>query len=231
MNAVVWTMACVAGAMACSAPAVAPSAVTPVDTAMPEYAGTLLATSRLSVLPEDQQASWTTYVLRSRQRMQADLRLVALERARTGAAAVGRPPNSAADFAVQSSWTPTWVAGASGRALVASVLSYQTASGGWGKHIDYAKGVRPAGTGYNSESDDWAYVGTIDNGATINELRLLAVAAPVDSAAHSAFTRGMTYLVDAQFPSGCWPQVYPLMGSYHDAATNNDARPRDRSVV
>ena len=26
----------------------------------------------------------------------------------------------------------------------------------------------------------------------------------------------------AQFPNGCWPQVYPLQGGYHDAITFND---------
>jgi PelA/Pel-15E family pectate lyase len=154
--------------------------------------------------------------------MGADQALVLAELRAAGQSAVLRPPNTADDFTVQSTWTPAWVASAPGQALVRAVLSYQTASGGWGKHIDYAKGPRTAGSGYNSESDEWAYVGTIDNGATVNELRLLAVAASADTLARTAFLRGVDYLLDAQFPSGCWPQVYPLMGSYHDAATNND---------
>ena len=32
----------------------------------------------------------------------------------------------------------------------------------------------------------------------------------------------LDYLLAAQFPNGCWPQGYPLQGSYHDAATFND---------
>ena len=30
------------------------------------------------------------------------------------------------------------------------------------------------------------------------------------------------YLLASQFPNGCFPQVYPLQGSYHDAVTFND---------
>src|SRR5262245_24591442 len=37
-----------------------------------------------------------------------------------------------------------------------------------------------------------------------------------------AFGRGVRYLLNAQYPYGCWPQVYPLQGGYHDAATYND---------
>ena len=214
------------GMTACGATnPVAPTATpspTPPATPVPDYVGTLLTPARISVLPTTQQAAWQAYVLRSRQRMGADMALVNTELARIGLSSVIRPPNTASDFAVSNTWTAAWVATAEGRATIKAVLSYQTSSGGWGKHIDYALGPRGAGVGYNSESDEWAYVGTIDNGATVNELRLLAVAAPTDTAARSSFERGAAYLLDAQFPSGCWPQVWPLMGSYHDAATNND---------
>jgi PelA/Pel-15E family pectate lyase len=155
--------------------------------------------------------------------MGADRALVETERVKAGLSAPLMPPNTASDFAVSKSWTTAWANSDAGKALVKAVLSYQTPSGGWGKHIDYAQGLRKTGMGFNSESSEWAYVGTIDNGATVNELRLLAVASTVgDTAARSAFARGLSYLANAQFPSGCYPQVYPLMGSYHDAATNND---------
>jgi PelA/Pel-15E family pectate lyase len=38
----------------------------------------------------------------------------------------------------------------------------------------------------------------------------------------NGFLRGVDYILSAQMPNGCWPQVYPLQGSYHDAATFND---------
>jgi PelA/Pel-15E family pectate lyase len=212
---------------ACAASdSLAPADDTPVTGApvtLPDYTGTLLASSRLSALPSAERAAWDAYILRSRTRMAADLALVQQELKRASLPAVVRPPNTASDFAVSGTWTPSWVQSAAGRAMVATVRSYQTASGGWGKHIDYSKGPRTAGMGYNSESDEWAYVGTIDNGATVTELRLMGVAATAgDTAAASAFSRGVNWLADAQFPNGCWPQVFPLMGGYHDAATNND---------
>jgi PelA/Pel-15E family pectate lyase len=190
---------------------------------MPTYDGTLLASSRLATLPASDRSAWEAYVLTSRKQMGADQSLLASERTKAGLSATVMPPNTANDFAVSSSWTAAWVVTTAGKALVRAVLSFQTPSGGWGKHIDYAQGPRTAGMGFYSEGTDWSYVGTIDNGATVNELRLVAVAATAgDTAARSAFARGVNYLAMAQFPTGCFPQVYPLMGSYHDAATNND---------
>jgi PelA/Pel-15E family pectate lyase len=37
-----------------------------------------------------------------------------------------------------------------------------------------------------------------------------------------AILRGIDYLLASQFPNGCFPQIYPLEGSYHDALTFND---------
>jgi PelA/Pel-15E family pectate lyase len=37
-----------------------------------------------------------------------------------------------------------------------------------------------------------------------------------------AYRRSLRYILSAQFPNGCWPQVWPLAGGYHDAATFND---------
>lgn len=219
--AFVLLVACASGA--CGTATVAPPEA-PAPTVLPEYTGTLLAASRIAALPTGERGPWDAYVLRSRQSMHADRALLEREMAAARIATVIRPPSTASDFAVSSSWTPSWLASTAGRTLVATVRSYQTASGGWGKHIDYAQGARKPGMGYNSESDEWAYVGTIDNGATINELRLLGLSAAAvpDTAVTSAFNRGVAWLVAAQFPSGCWPQVFPLMGSYHDAATHND---------
>jgi PelA/Pel-15E family pectate lyase len=38
----------------------------------------------------------------------------------------------------------------------------------------------------------------------------------------AAFSRGLDYLLAAQYPNGGWPQVWPLEGGYHDAITFND---------
>jgi hypothetical protein len=212
----------IAPMMACSHDNGAPTEPPP-SLVIPSYAGTLLAADRVALLPADQRAAWTAYVSRSELAMGNDQLLVRTELAANRLSSVIRPPNTPYDFVPQSTWTSTWVASSAGRALVTAVLSYQTASGGWGKHIDYSQGARKPGMGYNSESDEWAYVGTIDNDATIGELTLLGVAASNgDATARTAFGRGVQYVLNAQFPSGCWPQVWPLMGSYHDAVTYND---------
>ena len=52
---------------------------------------------------------------------------------------------------------------------------------------------------------------------------MAAAHSATDDARYSAaFLRGLNYLLDAQYPNGCYPQVYPLQGGYHDAATFND---------
>jgi PelA/Pel-15E family pectate lyase len=72
-----------------------------------------------------------------------------------------------------------------------------------------------------------SYVGTIDNDDTVGELRFLArVQAQLLGADgqvyRNAFVKGVRYLLNAQYPNGGFPQVYPLQGWYHDAITFND---------
>lgn len=218
------TRLCLAMVLAgCSESALPVASVEPVARVVPPYVGTLVAASRIATLPAADQAAWTAYVMQSRERMADDRLLVESERIKAGLGAIVAPPNTANDFTVSSRWTVAWVGTSEGTALVNAVLSFQTAAGGWGKHIDYARGPRTPGMGYDSEGSGWAYVGTIDNGATVNELRLLGVAGDAGHAgARAAFARGLRYLLNMQYPTGCFPQVYPLTGSYHDAATNND---------
>jgi len=104
------------------------------------------------------------------------------------------------------------------------VLSFQTPSGGWSKRTDMRTRKRQPGESYYSESDGWSYIPTIDNGATTEQLRFLAgaYAATQDARVRDAYLRGIEYLLSAQQPGGGWPQVFPLQGGYHDAATYND---------
>ena len=110
-------------------------------------------------------------------------------------------------------------------ALAEVILSFQAPNGGWSKHVDFSLHVRQQGESYFAESADWEWISTIDNGATTEEIRFLS---RVDNArsrtpsTREAIRRGVDYLLASQFPNGCFPQVYPLQGSYHDAATFND---------
>ncbi|HEX2191149.1 MAG TPA: pectate lyase, partial [Longimicrobiaceae bacterium] len=112
--------------------------------------------------------------------------------------------------------------GAEARRTADAIVSFQTPSGGWSKRVELARPRRP-GESYSS-ANGWSYVGTFDNGATTEHLRFLAgaYAAHGDARHRDAFLRGLDYVLRAQFPNGCWPQVYPLQGGYHDAATYND---------
>ena len=127
------------------------------------------------------------------------------------------------DFALASSMAGAWFGGAEARRIAGVIVSYQTPAGGWSKAVDMTARNRLPGESYSS-TDSWSWIGTFDNGATTEELRFLGAEAQAqtDTAAVAAFKRGLAYIFRAQFPNGCWPQVYPLAGSYHDAATFND---------
>ena len=116
------------------------------------------------------------------------------------------------------------LAGDSARRVVEIVLSFQTPSGGWSKHVDMTLRPRQPGESYYSESDRWQYIATLDNSATTGQMRFLAgvFEATNEPRYRDSFLRAFAYLASAQFPNGCWPQVYPLQGGYHDAATFND---------
>ena len=90
--------------------------------------------------------------------------------------------------------------------------------------MDFSKGPRQPGQSYTGEGTRWSWIATFDNNATTAQLRFLARADSVqpDERYRAAYLRGLGFILEAQFPNGCWPQVYPLQGSYHDAATFND---------
>jgi PelA/Pel-15E family pectate lyase len=78
---------------------------------------------------------------------------------------------------------------------------------------------------------NWNYIATLDNNTTWSQIRFLARVATALMAAHrdaeaapfrASVQRGVEYLLNAQYPNGGWPQVWPLEGLYHDAITLND---------
>jgi PelA/Pel-15E family pectate lyase len=107
-------------------------------------------------------------------------------------------------------------------------VARQTAAGAWTKGIDYTR----ADAGSASEHHDVWSDGTFDNDATTDEMRFLALVnagsggAPAAAAWRDAFLRGLRYVFDCQYPNGGIPQVYPLVGGYHDAVTYNDSSMR-----
>lgn len=178
---------------------------------------------RIAALPEEERAAWEQYLARSVERRRAEQEMLAAEVLAAGLAAPRLAP-SGDDFRLPSKVTAAWFAAAAGRATTEAVLSFQTPSGGWSKHVRYDRGPRSPGMHWSSQTDPWHYVGTFDNRSTTEQLRLLAsvwqAAARDDLSA--AFLRGLDYILDAQFPNGGWPQGYPLEGKYHDEITLND---------
>ncbi len=180
-----------------------------------------LTAERIAALPAGQRPAWQEYLERSERLRAADAAALAAELKAAGLAAPlvpakgpGVPRNRPDAF-----W-PT----AEAAQMADNVITFQTPAGGWNKNTDQTTAPRRTGerSGYEA-----GYVGTIDNDATISQLRFLAkttaAAAPARSKAWKASVlRGIEYLLIAQYPSGGWPQVFPLEGGYHDAITYND---------
>jgi PelA/Pel-15E family pectate lyase len=102
------------------------------------------------------------------------------------------------------------------------ILSWQTPSGGWAKNYSQSRLYKP-GDSYGT----WDGVATIDNGFTYTELRLLARAYTVTKRPEvlTAFNRGLDFLFTMQYPSGGWPQRYPVSTDDYDRyiTFNDDA--------
>ncbi len=126
---------------------------------------------------------------------------------------------SSSDATVPSRYTKQsveWFQSAEGRRIADNVLTWQTPHGGWPKSRDTAS--QP----FDGKREDLH--ATFDNGATTNELRFLARAfrATNESRYQQAFLKGLSHILEAQYPNGGWPQFYPLSKGYHRHITFND---------
>jgi PelA/Pel-15E family pectate lyase len=184
-------------------------------------AGDLLRAARIDSLPPAQRQAWREYLEASRRRLAADRDSMQRELRATGRTEVFSAvegPNKV----IVPRMTDAWFASDEARRMAEDILSFQTPSGGWSKRLELEKGPRLPGQSY--AVGGWSYIGTFDNDATTDHMRFLARAnaARPDARYRAAFLKGLDYTLEAQFPNGCWPQVYPLQGWYHDAATMND---------
>lgn len=117
---------------------------------------------------------------------------------------------------------PKWFTGEQARAIADNLLLYQYPSGGWPKNIDMAKPLSPP---EKAELEERAHDdATIDNGATMAQIRFLARAynATHEPRYRTAAERGIDYLLAAQYPNGGWPQCFPLRKGYYTHITFND---------
>ena len=184
----------------------------------------MITTARLAGPTANERAAWQAYIARSQEVGARDRALVADELRRLGRTVMTRAPYLGESFVVTAAMTDAFFQGASARAMARTMVSFQTPSGGWSKHVDMTQPPRAAGQSFFSEDEQWHYIATLDNNSTTSELVFLGrlERAQPDTAHRNAFVRGLHYLFDAQMPNGCWPQVFPLQGGYHDAVTYND---------
>jgi PelA/Pel-15E family pectate lyase len=99
--------------------------------------------------------------------------------------------------------SPEWFSSDEAKKIAANILTYQADLGGWPKNIDTT--AKPY-TGDREKLDP-----TFDNSATTDELRYLAhmFQATHDEQYQTAISKGVNYILKAQYPNGGWPQFYP----------------------
>ena len=113
---------------------------------------------------------------------------------------------------------PAWYGSTEARLVADNVLAWQRPHGGWPKDVDMTR--RPSSAAASPSTPD----STIDNGATVTQVRLLdrVFAATRNTHYRDAAIRGLDYLFAAQYPNGGWPQFYPLRNDYSRHITFND---------
>lgn len=116
-----------------------------------------------------------------------------------------------------------WYGSPEAARLADDVVLYQRSSGGWPKNIDMARGLDDTELARVAAERTLAD-STIDNGATFTQMRFLARVAEATGAPRfrESFGRGLDFLLAAQYPSGGWPQFFPLRDDYSRHVTFND---------
>lgn len=180
---------------------------------------TPLTSERIAALPAAERPAWNDYWQRSEQLLQ---QLAAPPRAD---ASTLKPTSAPPIGGVHSKGLrlnapDDWYASDEAHTLADHVVAAQMQIGAWPKGTDYTQS--PIDSAPRKPDSP-----TFDNNATTSELRFLArvISAAGDSsrvAWRDAFARGLRYIFAAQYPNGGFPQVYPLIGGYHDGITYND---------
>lgn len=172
-------------------------------------------------LPPETKAPWDRWLADGARLRQKEIEQFAFELAKSGRRQAA-PAKAATGFKMPQK-PAAWFAGAEARKIADNLLTWQTPSGGWTKNTAMTRHRRAPGQRW-SPWGEWDYVATIDNKATTSQIEFLARVgmAAQKEAYTSAAGRGLRYLLAAQMPSGGWPQVFPLQGTYHDQITFND---------
>lgn len=121
-------------------------------------------------------------------------------------------------------------------AIADNILLFQKSNGGWPKNYDVFAVLTPAQKDSVAATKN-ATNTTFDNGSTYNQIMALATAwyGLKDAGGaraggvgvqveryKAAAVRGLEFILRAQYPSGGWPQYYPLLADYSREITFND---------
>ena len=195
-----------------------------------------------ATLPEADRAAWVGYLRRSQQQLSFDQDEIFIEKSHLTGPAPEYPKESGAGRSMPLDRDDAYYKTPEALHVAETILSFQIPNGGWSKNLDMTGPKRLPGQSFTPNNisrllgpDDfdkpanptWNYAGTLDNDATNTELHYLARMSTAYPGAdgdrfRKSFVRGVFYLLNAQYPNGGWPQVWPLEGGYHDAITFND---------
>ncbi|MCI3923129.1 pectate lyase [Paenibacillus sp. TRM 82003] len=111
-----------------------------------------------------------------------------------------------------------------------NLVSWQMDHGGWTKSMPYDRPWNGAEKKSSQFGPSGVELGAIDNNATINEIRFISqVYRETNEAAfRESVRRGVGFLLEMQYDTGGWPQVYPERGTpgdnvyYSNYVTYND---------
>jgi PelA/Pel-15E family pectate lyase len=201
---------------------------------------------RIEKLPRKERKAWLDYLAHSQKQKEIDKQTLQQEQKHAGNTSPKHAPSGRGAFALHIDHPADWYASDAALQIARNIVSYQIPDGGWSKNIDMASGPRAPGGLYDADNlnrfsdatdfdkpvdPNWHYIATLDNDSTWMQIHFLARVTTALLAAHrdadamplrASVERGVEYLLDAQYPNGGWPQVWPLEGGYHDAITVND---------
>ncbi len=186
---------------------------------------TMLSPERLAALENETRAAWERYMKNSAKQAEQERDFMAAECRNLGLAESKAAPHGSSEFKLGSDVLPAWYGSKEAHHLATAIVSYQTPSGGWSKAVDYSSGPRSPGTHWtNNPENPWHYCGTLDNRSTTEQIKFLAHIGSLSERAElkASGLRGIEWILNAQFPNGGWPQVYPVEPGYHEAITLND---------
>jgi PelA/Pel-15E family pectate lyase len=118
---------------------------------------------------------------------------------------------------------PLWYPVDEATRIANQVVLYQRENGGWEKNVDMASMLTQAER-EKLLKEKPATDTTIDNGATVTQLRYLAkvITAKNIEAHKTAFLKGVDFLLAMQYANGGFPQYFPLKKDYSREITFND---------